>query len=191
MVFFTADLHFDHSAILKHSNRPFSSIEEMNQSLIDNWNSRVSAKDLVYVIGDFAWKRADYFLSQLNGNIVFILGNHDKALLQGKQSRKQIVKSHIHSITIKEKELLSSVEDIDDLYPLKDKQHIVLCHYAMRSWNRSHYGSYHLFGHTHGGEPYGKSFDVGVDCHNYFPISYIEMKRIMNTLNEKPKTRKI
>jgi calcineurin-like phosphoesterase family protein len=49
---------------------------------------------------------------------------------------------------------------------------IILCHYAMRVWDRSHYGSMHLYGHSHGHLPdYGKSMDVGVDCHNYYPIS--------------------
>jgi calcineurin-like phosphoesterase family protein len=170
MLFFTADLHFGHPAILRHCDRPFSSIEEMDTALINNWNAVVTNKDIVYHIGDFAWKNADEYLKQLNGNVVFILGNHDKAIQAGQQSRKQIVKSHIHSITVKNDEDGS-------------KQHIVLCHYAMRSWDRSHYGTWMCFGHTHGrGSSYGKSYDVGVDNNGYFPVSYSQLQKIMEML---------
>lgn len=184
MIYFTADMHLGHDAIRRHCNRPFETVEEMDEQLISNWNSKVTSQDIVYHVGDFAWKNADYYLHRLNGNIVFILGNHDKAILAGKMSRRQIVKSHIHSITVKEKEL-SPTEDIDDLYPLKDKQHIVLCHYAMRSWDRSHYGTWLCFAHSHGRkEPLGKSYDVGVDNNGYYPLSYWGLRKIMNSLPE-------
>ena len=64
----------------------------------------------------------------------------------------------------------------------RGEQMIVLFHYAMRTWNASHWGTYHLYGHSHGSLPddiNSLSFDIGVDCHNYYPLNYAEVKAIM------------
>jgi calcineurin-like phosphoesterase family protein len=66
---------------------------------------------------------------------------------------------------------------------------IVLFHYALREWNASHWGSYHLYGHSHGTLPdidTSLSFDIGVDCHNFYPLSYEEVKAIMKKKNWQP-----
>jgi len=76
--FFSADTHFQHTDIIKHAKRPFESIEDMNETLISNWNSKVGINDEVIFLGDFAWKNVNYFISRLNGNITFVTGNHDK-----------------------------------------------------------------------------------------------------------------
>jgi calcineurin-like phosphoesterase family protein len=68
-------------------------------------------------------------------------------------------------------------------------QDITLCHYALRVFNKSHHGSWHLYGHSHGtlpDDPNSLSFDVGVDCHNYFPISLDQVKKIMSKKTWKP-----
>src|SRR3990167_104024 len=78
---FTADTHFGHSNILKYCERPFSNIEKHDQILIDNWNSCVRTGDLVYHLGDFAMAskgRLKSIIERLNGEIILILGNHDK-----------------------------------------------------------------------------------------------------------------
>lgn len=78
--FFTSDLHFNHDNILKYTSRPWSTVSEMNEALIENWNNTVSAGDTVYVIGDFAMgdrSKVPDFLSRLNGEITLIYGNHD------------------------------------------------------------------------------------------------------------------
>ena len=80
-VFFTADCHFDHEAIIKYCHRPFKNIDHMNEELVRRWNAKVREDDLVYHIGDFTFKHphnAQYWEEQLNGKIVHILGNHDK-----------------------------------------------------------------------------------------------------------------
>jgi len=60
---------------------------------------------------------------------------------------------------------------------------IVLCHYAMKVWPKSHYNSWHLYGHSHGHiQNQGKSFDVGVDCNNFTPLSFEQVKEKMNLL---------
>ena len=64
-----------------------------------------------------------------------------------------------------------------------NKQKIVLCHYAMRVWDGSHYNSWMLYAHSHGKlESQGKSFDVGVDCWNYVPVSFDQVVEKMKTL---------
>jgi calcineurin-like phosphoesterase family protein len=60
-------------------------------------------------------------------------------------------------------------------------QHIVVCHYAMRTWGRSHFNSWQLYGHSHGTlEGHGKQMDIGVDTNHFYPYSFDEIKRIMN-----------
>ena len=80
-IFVTSDTHFSHVNIIKYCNRPYASVEEMNNALIDNWNSVVKNDDLVIHLGDFALGRTiqdiKKHLDKLNGNKILILGNHD------------------------------------------------------------------------------------------------------------------
>lgn len=159
--FFTSDHHFGHVNILKYSSRPFSNIEEMNEKLIENWNSIIASNDVVYHLGDFSMGGFEKYVKRLSGNIIFIKGSHDK------QNWPYMI----------------------ELYPegLRDefgnKRLIVLCHYSLRSWPKSHYASWSLFGHHHGKlEPYGLSFDIGVDCNNYYPFSLDEIIKKMKKL---------
>lgn len=76
--FFTADLHFNHTNIINFCKRPFKSVENMNDALIRNWNSRVSEDDTVYHVGDFCFKgNALWWEKHLNGKVIHIKGNHD------------------------------------------------------------------------------------------------------------------
>jgi len=61
-------------------------------------------------------------------------------------------------------------------------QHIVVCHYAMRTWGKSHWNSWQLHGHSHGMlESIGKQYDVGVDCNDFYPVSFDKIKIIMES----------
>ena len=161
-IYFTSDLHFGHKNIIHLSNRPFDSIEQMNEELIKRFNSKVKPGDTVYDLGDFSFKNPKEYLEQLNGNIIRIKGSHDHDI---KEPRMLVIKP----------------DEVVDEYG--DPVVITLCHYAMRSWEKSHYGSWALFGHHHGMlEPYGLSFDVGVDCWNYYPVSLDEVAEKMLTL---------
>ena len=77
--YFIADTHFGHTNIIKYCNRPFRNIEEMNAELVKRWNSVVSDGDIVYHLGDFAFKNSDItnLVNKLNGKIYLIRGNHD------------------------------------------------------------------------------------------------------------------
>lgn len=167
---FTSDTHFGHKNIIKYSNRPFETKEEMDFKMIENWNKRVGRADTVYHLGDFCFaneQEGQSILDRLNGKKHLIIGNHDKAgtRLKGWESI-----SHYKEVSI-------------------DGQFIILCHYAMRVWNKSHHGSWMLYGHSHGSlpdDPNALSFDVGVDCHNYQPINMDEIRRIMKKKTWKP-----
>lgn len=81
-IFVTSDTHFNHKNIIEYCNRPFSSVEEMNETLIKNWNSVVSKDDTVFFLGDFCLGQREAiinFCSQLNGHKILIMGNHDRA----------------------------------------------------------------------------------------------------------------
>jgi len=167
MVYFTADNHFGHTNIMKYCNRPFSTVEEMDETLIANWNGRVKPTDTIYVLGDFCWHNPSRYTKRLNGEIHLIAGNHDHE-------------------AINRKDLFKSIKFIDKIRV--EGQFIVLCHYSMRTWDASHYGSYMLYGHTHAAlPPWGKSLDVGVDEFNYCPVSFNEIKTIMDNRPDTPK----
>jgi len=147
-IFFTADTHFGHAKILLYCDRPFANVGEMDAELIRRWNETVGEEDVVYFLGDFCVGDPRKYARRLKGLIYFLPGSHDKEI--------------------------GKLDNI--LPPIYTLSHIpvpiVLCHYALRSWPMSHYGSWHLYGHHHGRlEPYGLSFDVGVDGHDFYPWS--------------------
>ncbi len=165
--FFTADPHFFHKNVIEYCNRPFKDVEEMNRTLIDNWNSVVGNDDIVYVIGDFALgtHKVEEVITSLNGNIHLIIGSHEKVALRSKKLFYNV--SYKHTTRIGD-------------------QLVFLDHYCHKVWDRSHYGSWHLFGHSHGkldeySRKEGKLLDVGVDQHNYFPWSEEEVIELMET----------
>ena len=173
MIFFTSDTHINHKNIIQYCNRPFTTVEEMTLIITKNWNACVKPTDTIYHLGDVGFFKGDDaidFINELNGMKYILPGSHDH-WIEGLRRRSlrdagyYIFKSGYQEINIQ-------------------GQHIVLCHYAMRSWPKSFHGSWHLFGHSHGRlEPYGKSFDVGMDCHNFFPIEFDTIKKQMNLLS--------
>lgn len=162
--FFTADTHFGHSNIIKYCNRPFKDSQEMDEALIANWNSKVKPEDEVYHLGDFAFGTPEFawkIRRRLNGKIYLIRGNHEKPALSAQALFNNVFEwtKDVHTVRI-------------------GNQEIFLSHYAHRVWNKSHRGTYHLFGHSHGtlkDLADSLSFDVGVDCQNYFPLSFDEV----------------
>lgn len=132
MNYFISDTHFGHERILTHDNRPFLSIEEMDNEMIKRWNNRVTKQDTVYILGDFSWYNAAKsieILKQLNGRKRLIKGNHDR----------------IHSAEFKK--CFESIKDYDEIK--LDGQKIILCHYSIPFYNSHYYGAIMLHGHTH------------------------------------------
>jgi len=155
MYYFTSDEHYGHSNIIKYCDRPFKNVEEMNNEIIKRHNEVVKDNDIVIHGGDFTLADAEVakkYIKRLKGNHIFLMGSHDKWL----KDRKYIWKKTIEG------------------------QFIFICHYAMRVWERSHYNSWNLFGHSHGKlESQGKQHDIGVDNNNFYPISFYNLRDIM------------
>lgn len=173
-VWFTADLHFGHEAIISHSYRPFECEWDMDSVLESDWNGVVGKRDHVFILGDFSFqsrKRTMATAKRLNGIKYLIEGNHDRMIAC---NPSQIFEG--------------GVKEYHEIYV--DRQKIVMCHFAFRSWNAMHHGSWNLHGHSHGNlSPQGMQLDVGVDNGfirsffsrtTYAPISFAEVKQIMS-----------
>lgn len=148
--FVTSDLHFYHNAILRFcpDTRPWQSAEEMNEAIIEHWNSVVGVDDEVLHLGDFSFKAkeaTEAILARLNGNITFVLGNHCRVL------RDQI----------------GGLNTYDYLEFRFNDTKVCAMHFPIAHWNRADYGSIMLHGHLHG-QPSGvkgRIMDVGWDAH--------------------------
>jgi len=181
-IFFTADTHLNHTNIIRFTNRPFVDLGDMNAEIIKNWNSVVTNDDTVFHLGDVLFgngTEALEILNRLNGTIYLIKGNHEKTVMSNKALRDRF--HSIHDLF----EL--KVDDNDTVYSSgKGHQLIILCHYAFEVWKNSHYGSWHLHGHSHNGLPTPENMlrmDAGVDnpiC-DFFPLSYNQVKKHMET----------
>lgn len=179
-IWFTSDLHFGHQNIIKFCNRPWETVEEMDKALIENWNSVVGKNDIVFDLGDFAfapnwrWKE---IISQLNGKHYLILGNHDVTRWPGDK-------------------VMELFDGVYDQLTLKiDGRYVYLNHYPFLcyggAWRNPGNAVYQLFGHVHSGpESAGKDtdrllvlfpyqYDVGVDNNNYRPISWEQVKEMI------------
>lgn len=173
-VFFTSDLHFGHKNIIRFDNRPFTSVEEMDEALIRNWNKKVKKNDLIYILGDISWHKDDKtceIFERLNGRKILIKGNHDR--VHGK------IKNYFEEIT-----------DYKEI-TLPGNKHITLCHYPIVFFNRHHYGAFMFYGHVHNSHEWQMTenykfeleeldircnmFNVGTMVHNYEPVTFEEI----------------
>lgn len=170
-LFFTSDTHFDHKNIMRYCNRPFSSVEEMNNFLIKRWNVTVGPDDTVFHLGDVTFggnTNLINYVSQLNGHIVLIKGNHDKKL-------QQTICDKLFDYTCQQLTL-----NIDGIT-------VFLNHFPFLCFSGTYKTdkSIQLFGHIHSGPlssgpdidrfmKYGalNQYDVGVDNNHYTPISW-------------------
>ena len=134
MIRYIADLHFDHESIIAYDNRPFDSLEEMNEKIIENWNSVVTdPEDRTWILGDFCtggtgrWAEV---LNRLQGHKSLIKGNHDDP-----------------SVIEKVRHLFEDVADYREI--LDQDRHVVLSHYPIFAFRDHYFGGYHLYGHVH------------------------------------------
>ncbi len=172
MIYFTADLHLGHASILKLASRPFSSVEEMDERLIANWNERVKGNDTVYIVGDLLYKAKDPegYLSRLKGKKILVRGNHDGFLANVERGRYF-------------KEVASYMEENIGGKP------ITLCHYPMLEWKGSRRGEacarlgYLIHGHIHNRIEEGyvplftmpHALNAGVDINGFAPVTFEEL----------------
>jgi len=175
-VFFTSDTHFYHTNIIEFCNRPFKNMEDMNETLIANWNKAVGPDNIVFHLGDFClgnfgkWNR---ILDRLNGKIHLILGNHD--FRNFRKSYAEKLESEAMQMNIE-----------------MDNQKICLNHYPFLCYDGSYNGVWQLFGHVHtnrnntGNDAtrlkmlFPAQYDVSVDNNSFTPIPFVKLKGIID-----------
>ena len=155
MNYYIADLHFGHENVIRFDGRPFNSVEEMDQTLIVQWNAVVKEEDDVYILGDFCYKSKNsplWYLKQLKGRKHLIQGNHDNHMLKDEEAVKQFA-------------------SIDKMTYVKDGNYtIVLCHFPLAEWNRYWRGSWHIYGHIHNQKKGCYDFPPDVSVRHTMPI---------------------
>ena len=143
-VFFTGCTHFDHANIIRLADRPFGSVEEMNEVLVENWNKTVKPNDEVFHLGDHTYgvvdgnqlERMSFWNEKLNGRKHLILGNHDDLETWNEGMHSKFLNCGF-----------SSIHQYLDLK--RNGKHFVMFHYPMEDWDGRYRGSIHLHCHTH------------------------------------------
>ena len=205
-VYFCSDPHYHHKNIVKGvSNwddtggcRPFNTIQEHNEAIVNGINNIVDKDDTLYCLGDWSFGGIDKiweFRNQINcDNIHLILGNHDHHIENNRtlpncfyDYRWEIIFTGSikdnYELEVKAQELFSSVQHVKTI--TVEGHTLFLSHYAHRVWNKSHKGRIHLYGHSHNTLPeYGKSMDVGFDAAYHLlgewrPFKFQEIQKIM------------
>lgn len=168
MIYFTSDFHLGYPKVIKHRKRPFNSVEEMNEILIENYNSRITHKDTVYLLGDMTQyvepDHANSMLARLNGKKILLIGNHDKVRKYDTGLFKEMC---------------------DYKFLANKRFRIALMHYPMLAWDGYRRGSLMLHGHIHSTGEYNEAnrakdirrYDVGVDANNFYPVSLDEIMK--------------
>lgn len=182
MLRYIADCHFGHENVIKYDNRPFKDIDEMDRKMVELWNDHVSNEDTVFILGDFVWKGFKSWcdiVKNLNGHLVFVKGNHDKA--------ETIINICAH---FKNTEYVGEQTTVVD-----NDRHVVLNHCPMSCYPNSYHGWYHLYGHVHVSFDYNvilstqralealymtkfKMFNVGAMLIGYYPRTLDEIETI-------------
>ena len=177
MILFTSDLHFGHRNIIRHCNRPFYYIEEMDEFLIDKWNRKVGKNDTVYILGDLMFrneKPPEEYLRRLKGKKHLFTGNHDRDWV-----KKCVLSDWFESV--------NRLDFISD-----GKRQMALCHFPMMSWPHMT-RSYMVHGHIHNDttaeywpliQKNPLMLNAGVDINGFEPVTFEEM--VVN--NERHKT---
>lgn len=181
-IWFTSDTHFGHKNILTFCERPFNSVEEMDNAIIERWNSKVGKDDIVFHLGDFAFasnKRWQELIYKLNGKVYLILGNHDVVRWPGTYTMQ----------------LFDRVEN-QMMLKIDNKYNVYLNHFPFLCYDGTYRNpedcTIQLHGHVHqrigdiGKDaqrlqyrfPY--QYDVGVDNNNFYPVSWEEILKIIH-----------
>ena len=175
-IFFTSDLHLQHENLLRFSKpRPYQTIQEHDQGIIDNWNSVVKDNDTVYVLGDVSlhtnYDLLDIQLKQLNGHKHLILGNHDKP------------KEHARYLNSGIWESMRDYAKINLLAEYGHNYEVILFHYPIMEFDHAfsmksgRKFAIQLYGHIHNTTNYDEIYKklgfraahVGLDTANKYP----------------------
>ena len=175
--YFIADTHWGHKNCLSFDNRPFKTIEEHDEALINNWNNVVGIDDDVYLLGDISWYNSTKtieIIKQLNGrNLFWIKGNHDNKILKNREFRN----------------LFAEICDYKEL-DLGNGKILVLSHYPIPCFKNHYYGSYHFFGHVHSSFEYNMMMNIKYQMEELYtkPCNMYNVGCMMSYMNYTPRT---
>ena len=167
MDYFASDFHIGHNREFIYKNRGFSAIEEHDKALFKEISEKLTIKDTLYYLGDFTFKHNSLEIiedmSYIPCKVIFITGNHDRYIIQNK------------------KYMSERFTFVGSLFDYKNKDiNITLCHYPLRAWNKSHFNSWHLYGHIHSETDFGgKTLNIAIDNTKQFILSLDEVAHYM------------
>jgi calcineurin-like phosphoesterase family protein len=158
-IYMISDMHFGHPNIIKYENRPFTSVEEMTDVMVKNWNATVKQDDKIFVLGDVSFynkEKTKEILDMLNGSKALILGNHDNE--RSTQWWYDVGFSEVYK------------------YPIIYDNFYILSHEPIYLNENMPYANIH--GHIHHLKYDSKQFfNVSVECINYTPIKFEDIKK--------------
>lgn len=175
--FWISDTHFSHKNIVRgtsdwgnkeKSTRPFQTIPEHDEAILDAINSVVGVNDVLWHLGDWSFGGVQNIVKFRNlircQNVMLIHGNHDYTLRKSYRN------------------LFTWSGDFRQIN--HEGQRIVMCHYAMQVWEDNHRGTWMLHGHSHNNLDHtndGKILDVCPEGHDYKPWSFAQLQEHMAT----------
>ena len=182
-IFLTSDLHLNHQQSFLYEPRGFSSIEEMNEAIVERWNSVVKADDLIYNLGDIAMndvESAISYLTRLNGRQKWIRGNHCTI------NKIEKILTACPNI-----QLLSTPDTSYATLLKSNKWNFYLSHYPTKVGNyddTKYYKIWCLCGHTHTQDKFfdvkDNCYHVEMDAHNCYPVNIEQIKEDIKQYNE-------
>lgn len=189
--FFTSDLHIGHENVLQYDARPFRTLKEMHEALISRFNATVPKDGITYFLGDVGLTSGTIVhsvISQMNGQKVLILGNHDKGLNAMYKAGFDVVQNSCVIYIASQRVTMSHCplrgvwrEDVSGMKGASEGENWHGEHKQGR-FSVADEGQFHLHGHIHspnGGKSeriLGKQFDVGVVANKYRPVSISEIE---------------
>lgn len=197
MMFFTSDTHFSHHNIIRYCDRPFIDTDQMDEEIIRRWNETVGPDDTVFHLGDIALgpiEKSLALVSRLNGYKIAKLGNHDRPFMRaGKPDEMSWwdeyskVFDEVWHWTNEQKILISGEEFSISHFPYTGDHTPNDRHSDHRLFDD---GTSLIHGHTHTKDRLTHSvkgtpqIHVGVDAHDFKPVSEIEILRLNGLMNE-------
>lgn len=162
----------------------FNTVEEMNEAIIDNFNSVITEDDHLYLLGDIGFCSPEdtmNFLKRINGTKTIIHGNHDRKLIASSVFQDPSQRRLAGIVEDTPYKVISQTVD-------GKRYGVVLFHFKIEDWDGCHHGSVHLFGHRHGSGPKYKTrcMDIGVDTNNMMPYN---LENTVKMLSKRPVTR--
>lgn len=185
MIYYISDTHFRDQAIFDKCKRPFNSLGEMEEAIIERWNNKVKDDDIIYVLGDIAKDdniQSIQIFKQLKGHKHLIVGNHDHLILDD----------------IRKSNIFESVKFIDLI--MDNNRKVCICHYPLMDWMEFNREGILIYGHIHNktlknGYAYKMmkdyyaslpAYNCGVDVCNFEPRTLNELIHLKEVNKDEP-----